>query len=55
MENETDFDLYIIDYEFEGSIYGINIPANSWEEAQARAKALTTAKVVGRIPLDAAE
>ena len=51
MDNNNDFDLYCIEYEFEGNTYSLNIPAYSWEDASARVEALAGAKVTGRIPL----
>lgn len=38
---------YIIDYWFQGKYWPLDIYARSWQEAEARAKALQHAKVVG--------
>lgn len=41
------WDIFVIDYWFEGKYWPVHVYARSWAEAEARAKALQYAKVEG--------
>lgn len=49
MSNKSSQKYYLCDYQYEGETWCIEIPASSWEDAEARLKRLAYGRVVGEV------
>ena len=47
--NSSQWKTYTCEYRFRGKLYGLEIPAQSWEEAEARLNAIAHGEVLGEL------
>ena len=53
MKNPKDnFKTYLCDYRYEGNVYSVEICATSFEDAEARRKALSHGKIIGVLKMN---
>ena len=45
--SDEEFDIYLCNYRYKGKVYSIDICATSFEDAEARRKALSNGKIIG--------
>lgn len=56
-ENKDEMKVYEVQYEYNGSTFAIDLPAGSWEEAEAKLEAIklsgkVTARLVSRTKIE---
>ena len=45
----SEFKVYLVDYEYDGKLWSFDLPAKSWEDANARLASIMMAHVAGEL------